>query len=139
MFNLLQLLWRRVQDARAPIDLTAFAAQPDVEHPDRAAAEAAVDADAAFLEGKVVLVREAETPEGTITFDPPVRARVYDVVTEDRWRNDGPGVLVVDPYVDFTFLDPVDPHAFPWHDEDAQYGWAYGRSHRCPVAVAVRR
>ena len=114
--------------AEAVLDLSKWAAQPDATHATKEEAEEAADADARWLEFEVrtVYVRESASGRGTHTFDPPVRARVIDVVVEDRWMDSE----FLDPYVDFVFLDPVDPEVFEPDEEGKQYGWGYGRAHR---------
>lgn len=107
------------------LDLEKWAAQPDVSHPAREEAEAAAAEDARWLEGQVVYVRLSGCLLGDHKFDPPVRARVYNVDT-DRWMDSE----FLDPYVDFVFLDPVPEDVFEPNEEGKQYGWWFGRTHR---------
>lgn len=113
--------------AEAVLDLSKWAAQPDTLHATEKEAEEAADADARWLESevRVVFVRESGAPGGDRAFDPPVRARVINVDT-DRWMD----TEFLDPYVDFVFLDPVDPEAFEPDEEGKQYGWWFSRTHR---------
>ena len=111
------------------LDLSAWASQPDALHATREEAEEAADADARWLEFEVgvVYVRESASPCGDVVFDPPVRARIYDVEV-CRWMDDEH----LDPYVDFVFLDPVDPEAFAANEDGNQRGWWFSRTHRVP-------
>lgn len=106
------------------LDLSAFAGMSDVLHGTAEEAEAGAKADADWLVGQVVYVRDAHGQDGNDhTFNPPVRARVVHVEI-DRWMNSA----FFDPLVDFTFIDPVDPEAF-WVEGGQQRGWWYSRTH----------
>lgn len=113
--------------ADAVLDLSKWASQPDTLHATEEEAEEAADADARWLEFEVriVYVRDSGSPRGDYTFDPPVRARVIGVDT-DRWMD----TEFLDPYVDFVFLDPVDPEGFEPDEEGKQYGWWFSRTHK---------
>jgi hypothetical protein len=111
--------------ADAVLDLEKWAAQPDVSHPTREAAEAAAVEDARWLEGQVVYVRLSGCARGDYALDPPVRARVYDVDI-DRWMDSD----FLDPYVNFVFIDPVPEDVFEPNEEGKQYGWWFSRTHR---------
>ena len=107
------------------LDLEKWAAQPDVLHATEAEADAAAAADAQWLEGQVVYVRLSGCPIGDYVFDPPVKARVIDVVL-DRWMDS----TFLDPYVDFVFLDPVPANVFEPSEDGKQFGFWYSRTHR---------
>ena len=111
------------------LDLSAWASQPNVIHATQEEAEEAADADARWLEFEVgiVYVRESGSPSGDVVFDPPVRARVIDVEVR-RWMDDEH----IDPYVDFVFLDPVDPEKIEPDENGKQIGWWYSRTHCVP-------
>lgn len=113
--------------AEAVLDLSKWAAQPDTIHATEEEAEEAADADARWLlfEVRVVFVRESGSVQGDYAFDPPVRAQVIDVET-DRWMDSD----FLDPYVDFVFLDPVDPGVFPPDEYGRQIGGWFSRTHR---------
>lgn len=115
----------RIQ-ADAVLDLDKWAKE-DVLHVTREEAEAAALADANWLEFEVgtIYVRWSGCPTGDYKFDPPVRARVYDV-NIDRWMDSE----FLDPLVDFVFLDPVPENVFDRHEDGKQYGWWYSRTHR---------
>lgn len=112
--------------AQAVLDLSKWAAQPDTLHSTREDAEEAADADARWLEFEVgiVYVRESGSPHGDVVFEPPVRARIYNVEVR-RWMDDEH----LDPAVDFVFLDPVNPEVFEPHEDGKQRGWWYSRTH----------
>jgi len=110
------------------LDLSLWADQPDAVHPNATAAEAAAVADANWLVGQVVYVRNAGGGGDEHALVPPVRARVHHVDTE-HWTDDTAGACL-DPYVDFVFLDAVSPEAFPPDEDGKQRGWWYARTHR---------
>ncbi len=107
------------------LDLSRWADQPDTVHPSATAAEAAAVADARWLVGQVVYVRNAGGDGNEYALAQPVRARVCHVDTE-RWMDDA----FLDPYVTFVFLDAVSPEAFPPDEDGKQRGWWYARTHR---------